>query len=51
MRENPVFTLELARAHINDLHREAAGSHRNAVTHHVPAGPSRLRRLISRATR
>jgi hypothetical protein len=41
-----VFTLDLARAHIHELHRAAERSHdRDAL----PATPSRLRRLTGRA--
>jgi hypothetical protein len=44
--EEFVFTLDLARAHIHDLHRAAARSHRNAAA--SAAHPSRLRRIVGR---
>jgi hypothetical protein len=43
-----VFTLDLARAHIRELHRAAELSYDR---HHLPATPSRLRRLAGRVTR
>jgi hypothetical protein len=43
-----VYTLDLARAHIRELQEAADRSHaRNTL----PAGPSLLRRLTSRAAR
>jgi hypothetical protein len=44
--EDIVFTLDLAHAHMDNLYRAAALSQSCAA---VPAAPSRLRRLVTRA--
>jgi hypothetical protein len=43
-----VYTLDLARAHIRELHRAAERSHNRNT---VPSHPSRLRRLTDRVAR
>jgi hypothetical protein len=45
--EDFVFTLDLARAHIRELQRAAERSYDRS---HLPASPSRLRRLTGRVT-
>ena len=43
-----MYTLDLARAHIRELHRAAERSYDR---YNLPANPSRLRRLAGRVTR
>jgi hypothetical protein len=46
-----VFTLDLARAHIRELHRAAERSHRSALLDTHETTTSRLRRLAGRPAR